>query len=85
MSKNTERRTIIGIVVSNKMDKTAVVSVTRRVQHPLYKKIIKRTTKYKVHDAENACNMGDKVRIAETRPLSKTKAFELIEIVERAS
>ena len=73
-----------GIVVSNKMDKTIVVRVERMAEHPLYGKIIKRAKKYVAHDAENSCGMGDEVRIRETRPLSKTKRWELVEITRKA-
>ncbi|MEJ2536757.1 MAG: 30S ribosomal protein S17 [Calditrichia bacterium] len=77
------RKTRIGVVVSNKMDKTAVVAVERRIQHPVYKKFIKRTTKFKAHDAKNECQIGDTVKIMETRPLSKTKRWRVMEIVEK--
>jgi small subunit ribosomal protein S17 len=77
------RKTRIGVVVSNKMDKTAVVTVERRIQHPVYKKFIKRTTKFKAHDAKNECQIGDTVKIMETRPLSKTKRWRIMEIVEK--
>ena len=73
-----------GIVVSNKMDKTIVVRVERMAEHPLYGKRIKRAKKYVAHDAENACGMGDEVRSRETRPLSKTKRWELVEIMRKA-
>ena len=73
-----------GIVVSNKMDKTIVVRVERMAEHPLYGKRIKRAKKYVAHDAENACGLGDEVRIRETRPLSKTKRWELVEIMRKA-
>ncbi len=78
------RKTVVGKVVSNKMDKTVVVAVEDSVKHPLYKKIIKRTVKFKAHDANNECTMGDKVRIMETRPLSKDKRWRLVEIIEKA-
>jgi small subunit ribosomal protein S17 len=77
------RKTRVGVVVSNKMDKTAVVAVERRIQHPVYKKFIKRTTKFKAHDAKNECQIGDTVKIMETRPLSKTKRWRVMEIVEK--
>jgi len=77
------RKSRIGVVVSDKMDKTAVVAVERLVQHPVYKKFIKRTSKFKAHDAKNECKIGDKVRIAETRPLSKTKRWRVVEILEK--
>jgi len=73
-----------GIVTSNKMEKSIVVSVERRLQHPKYGKFLKRTTKLMAQDDENACNIGDKVRIMETRPLSKNKCWRLVEIIERA-
>ena len=77
------RKTMVGVVVSNKMDKTAVVAVERRIQHPLYKKIIRRTTRYKAHDAGNTANLGDVVRLAETRPLSKDKRWRIAETLVR--
>jgi small subunit ribosomal protein S17 len=77
------RKSRIGVVVSDKMDKTAVVSVERLVQHPVYKKFIKRTSKFKAHDEKNECKIGDKVRIVETRPLSKTKRWRVVEILEK--
>ncbi len=79
-----ERKERIGFVVSNKMDKTVSVTVERRKQHPMYKRVIKRSKKYKAHDENNECNEGDKVRIVETRPLSKTKRWRVIEILEKA-
>ena len=78
------RKTRQGVVVSDKMDKTIVVSVATRVRHPLYGKIMKRATKFKAHDEENACGIGDTVRIMETRPLSKDKRWRLVEIIEKA-
>ena len=78
------RKTRVGIVVSDKMDKTVVVKVEDRVQHPLYKKIIKRTVRFKAHDENNECNIGDIVKVMETRPLSKDKRWRLVEIVEKA-
>ena len=78
------RKTRVGKVVSDKMDKTIVVAVEDRVQHPLYKKIIKRTYKLKAHDENNECRIGDRVRVMETRPLSKDKRWRLIEIIEKA-
>jgi small subunit ribosomal protein S17 len=72
------------MVVSNKMDKTIVVAILRRVTHPLYKKIVTRTTKIHAHDEKNECKIGDKVKITETRPYSKTKAWKLVEVIERA-
>jgi small subunit ribosomal protein S17 len=74
----------IGIVVGNKMNKTATVKVERMTQHPVYKKYIKRYTTYKAHDEENACNIGDKVLIVETRPLCKSKRWHIKKIVEKA-
>ena len=78
------RKTRVGNVVSDKMDKTIVVAVVDNVKHPLYGKIIKRTHKLKVHDEENSCKIGDRVRVMETRPLSKDKRWRLVEIIERA-
>ena len=78
------RKTRTGKVVSNKMDKTITVAVVDNVKHPLYGKIIKRTYKLKAHDEENQCNIGDRVRVMETRPLSKDKRWRLVEIVEKA-
>ncbi|SHH72057.1 SSU ribosomal protein S17P [Sporobacter termitidis DSM 10068] len=78
------RKTRVGRVVSDKMDKTIVVAVEDRVQHPLYKKIIKRTYKLKAHDENNECGIGDRVRVMETRPLSKDKRWRLVEIIEKA-
>jgi 30S ribosomal protein S17 len=78
------RKTDVGKVVSDKMDKTVVVAIENRVKHKLYNKIIKRTIKLKVHDENNECKVGDRVRIMETRPLSKDKRWRLVEIIERA-
>lgn len=78
------RKTMIGIVVSDKMDKTVVVAIENNVRHPMYNKIMKRTKKYKAHDEENACKVGDKVKIMETRPLSKDKRWRVTEILEKA-
>jgi small subunit ribosomal protein S17 len=77
------RKVRVGIVVSNKMDQTAVVAVERLVKHPVYKKYIKRTAKFKAHDAKNECQNGDKVKIIETRPLSKTKRWRVAEVLEK--
>lgn len=78
------RKTRTGKVVSNKMDKTIVVSVVDNVKHPLYGKIVKRTYKLKAHDENNECNIGDRVKVMETRPLSKDKRWRLVEIIEKA-
>ena len=78
------RKTRIGRVVSDKMDKTIVVAIVNKYKHPLYKKTVSHTTKYKVHDELNQCGVGDTVRIAETRKLSKDKNWRLLEIVEKA-
>jgi small subunit ribosomal protein S17 len=78
------RKTRVGVVVSDKMQKTVVVAVERRVPHPVYGKMVTRTTKFKAHDEENASKVGDRVRIMETRPLSKDKRWRVVEIVERA-
>ena len=82
--RTSRRKTRIGKVVSDKMDKTIVVAVEDRVQHPLYKKIIKRTYKLMAHDESNECGIGDRVRVMETRPLSKGKRWRLVEIIEKA-
>ena len=79
-----DRKVRVGKVISNKMDKTIVVSIERLVKHEMYGKYVKRTTKFKAHDEENACNIGDKVKIMETRPLSSQKRWRLVEIVEKA-
>lgn len=78
------RKTRVGVVVSNKMDKTIVVAIKDNVQYPLYKKIIKRTVKLKAHDENNVCNIGDKVEVMETRPLSKDKRWRLVNVLEKA-
>ena len=78
------RKTRVGKVTSNRMDKTIVVAIEDNVKHPLYGKIIKRTYKLKAHDEQNDCNIGDRVRVMETRPLSKDKRWRLVEIIERA-
>ena len=78
------RKTREGKVVSDKMDKTIVVAIEDNVKHPLYKKIVKRTYKLKAHDENNECNIGDRVKVMETRPLSKDKRWRLVEIIERA-
>ena len=82
--RTSSRKTRVGKVVSDKMDKTIVVIVEDRVAHPLYKKIIKQTYRLKAHDANNECGIGDRVRVMETRPLSKDKRWRLVEIVEKA-
>lgn len=82
--ERNRRKERIGVVTSNKMQKTIIVSVVRRVKHPIYGKFLTRTTKFAVHDEKNEANIGDRVRIMETRPLSKTKRWRLVEIVERA-
>ena len=78
------RKTRIGVVVSDKMDKTIVVAIKTKVRHPLYGKMVNRTRKFKAHDEQNQCGIGDTVRIMETRPLSKDKRWRLVEIVEKA-
>ena len=78
------RKTRVGIVSSDKMDKTIVVSILDSVKHPLYKKVIKRTVKFKAHDENNECGIGDKVEIMETRPMSKDKRWRLVRIIEKA-
>lgn len=77
-----KRKTVVGIVVSDKMDKTVVVAFEKRVKHPRYGKFVKRTTRYKVHDEENEAKYKDKVEIVETRPLSKTKRWQLVRIIK---
>ena len=84
MEKRNLRKERIGVVTSNKMDKSIVVSEVKRVKHPMYGKFVLRTKKYVAHDEINDCNIGDTVRIMETRPLSKTKCWRLVEIIERA-
>ena len=78
------RKTRVGKVVSDKMDKTIVVAIEDNVKHPLYKKIVKRTYKLKAHDENNECNIGDRVKVMETRPLSKDKRWRLVSIIEKA-
>ncbi len=78
------RKEKIGVVVSNKMEKSIVVAVARKVKHPMYGKFVNKTTKFTAHDETNSCGEGDTVRIAETRPLSKNKCWRLVEIIERA-
>jgi small subunit ribosomal protein S17 len=77
------RKTRIGVVSSNKMDKTITVNVERKIKHPLYGKFLKKTTKFHAHDEKNECSIGDTVKISETRPLSKTKRWRLVEVVEK--
>ena len=78
------RKTRVGKVISNKMDKTIVVAIEDHVKHPLYKKIVKKTYKLKAHDENNSCEIGDKVKVMETRPLSKDKRWRVVEILEKA-
>ncbi len=82
--ERTLRKTRVGVVVSDKMDKTVVVAVKDNVKHPLYKKVIKRTYKLKAHDEKNECGVGDTVEVMETRPLSKDKRWRLVRIIEKA-
>lgn len=84
MENRNLRKERVGLVTSNKMDKSIVVAVERKVKHPKYGKFIKRTTKFVAHDDANSCNIGDTVKIMETRPISKSKCWRLVEIVERA-
>ena len=84
MSDRNMRKTNVGRVVSDKMDKTIVVAIEDSVKHPLYKKVIKRTVKLKAHDENNECSIGDRVRVMETRPISKEKRWRLVEIIEKA-
>jgi len=83
MSERTRRKTFVGKVVSNKMDKTISVAVERRLRHPLYGKLVKKTSKFMAHDEKNACKIGDKVKIMETRPISRNKRWRLVEVVEK--
>ena len=78
------RKTRVGVVTSDKMDKTVVVTIKDKVRHPLYNKIVNRTVKYKAHDEENTCGVGDKVQIMECRPYSKDKRWRVVEIIEKA-
>ena len=84
MSERNLRKTRVGTVVSDKMDKTVVVAIQDNVRHPLYKKIIKRTVKFKAHDEQNACGVGDKVEVMVTRPLSKDKRWRVTAIITKA-
>ena len=84
MKERNLRKVMIGTVTSNKMDKTIVVSVETSVKHPIYGKIVKKTYKLKAHDEENQCQIGDRVKVMETRPLSKDKRWRLVEVVEKA-
>ncbi len=81
--RKNRRKVLRGIVISNKMDKTGVVEITRKVPHPLYKKVVTKTTRFKFHDEKNECSIGDTIEIMETRPLSKDKYFRLVRIVEK--
>ena len=84
MEERGLRKTRIGVVISDKMDKTCVIQIKTRVRHPLYGKILTRTSKLKVHDENNECGIGDTIRVMETRPLSKDKRWRLVEILEKA-
>ena len=84
MAERNLRKTRVGLVVSDKMDKTVVVAIVDYVKHPLYKKIVKRTVRLKAHDEKNECRVGDRVEVMETRPLSKDKRWRVIEILEKA-
>ena len=84
MVERNLRKTRIGLVTSNRMDKTITVAVERKVKHPIYGKFVKKTTKVHAHDDKNECTIGDMVRIMETRPMSKTKRWRLVEVVEKA-
>lgn len=81
--KKVNRREWVGRVVSNKMNKTVVVAVERSVVHPLYRKVLRRLTKFKAHDEQNVCNVGDRVRMIETRPISKDKHWRVVEVMEK--
>jgi small subunit ribosomal protein S17 len=84
MEKKRNKKSLQGMVVSNKMDKTIVVTIKRSTQHPLYKKIVRKDKRYKAHDERNECQIGDTVKITECRPLSRDKHFRVVQIVERA-
>lgn len=84
MIERNLRKTRIGVVTSNRMTKTITVSVERKVKHPIYGKFVKKTTKFHAHDEKNECTVGDTVRIMETRPMSKTKRWRLVEVIEKA-
>ncbi len=84
MEKRNLRKERTGVVVSNNMQKSIVVAVKRKVKHPIYGKFVNKTTRFFAHDEENSCNVGDKVKIMETRPLSKNKSWRLVQIIERA-
>ena len=83
METRNLRKERVGVVVSNKMDKTIVIAVKRKVKHPIYHKFVNKTSKFYAHDETNTCNIGDSVRIMETRPLSKNKNWRLVEVIER--
>ena len=83
MEKRNLRKERIGLVVSNKMEKSNVVTVNRKMKHPIYGKFVNKTSKFVAHDEENSCNIGDLVKIMETRPLSKNKTWRLVEVIER--
>ncbi len=85
MSERGNRKTQVGVVVSDKMDKTVVVKVSHLIKHPDYNKYIKQSVKYKAHDAENSCKIGDRVQIVETRPLSKDKRWKVKQVIDRIS
>ncbi len=82
-NKRNLRKERVGVVVSNKMEKSIIIAVKRKVKHPIYGKFVNKTSKLHAHDEENTCNIGDTVRVMETRPLSKTKSWRLVEIIER--
>jgi len=84
METRKTRKTVIGVVTSNKMNKTIVVSLTRKVKHPIYGKFVNKTTKFYAHDEKNECGIGDTVKLMETRPLSKLKRWRVVEIIEKA-
>ena len=83
MEKRNLRKERVGLVVSNKMEKTIIVTVNRKIKHPIYGKFVNKTSKFVAHDEKNSCNIGDLVKIMETRPLSKNKAWRLVEVIER--
>jgi small subunit ribosomal protein S17 len=84
MEERKPRKSLVGLVVSDKMDRTVTISIERTFQHPMYKKIVRKTSKIWAHDAENECRTGDKVKVMSTRPLSKLKRWRVVEIIKRA-
>ena len=85
MEKRNQRKERIGLVISNKMEKSIIVTVNRKMKHPIYGKFVNKTSKFVAHDEENSCNIGDLVKIMETKPLSKNKVWRLVEVIERVN